>query len=269
MNIAFWSNVAGRSATSGNMLAVSTMASVLYSLKTVLVQTDRMSKPIDEVFEGRKTDNMVNEEFHFYNRKGMDELKERCRLNLLSREMIETNMVNVRHTNIFYIPSAKEECNDESHEVIKIYEVIMNQLKSMGELNFWDISNGYSPESQAIMSKCDVAVINLSQEPQHYRTLKKPESIMEKAVFLVGKYDSGSRKNIGSICKEYGIPKENTGVIPYNIHFHDAINNGRIVPFIMKNIFSKKQDVNFEFINSVFKATNLVLKKAGVEGIGE
>ena len=65
LNIAFWSNVTGRGATSGNMLAVSTMASVLYSLKTVLVQTDRMSRQIDEVIEGRKTENVKNEEFQF------------------------------------------------------------------------------------------------------------------------------------------------------------------------------------------------------------
>ncbi len=269
MNIVFWSNAAGRSATSGNMLAVSTMASVLYSLKTVLVQTDMMSKPLDEVFEGRKSDSMINEEFYFYNRKGMDELIERGRLNLLSREMIETNMVNVKHTNIYYIPSAKEDYRQNSSETIKTYEMLMKQLKAMGKLNFWDIANGESPASKSIIANSDVVVVNLSQDSQCLKYMEEFENIIKKAVFLVGRYDSGSRRGIGSLCKEYGISKDNIAVIPYNIHFHDAINDGKIVPFIMKNIFSKKYEANFEFINNLFRATNLILQKAGVEGIGE
>lgn len=269
MNIAFWSNVTGRGATSGNMLAVSTMASVLYSLKTVLIQTDRMSKPLDEVFEGRKTDNMVNEEFRFYNKKGMDELIERARLDLLCSDTIKTNMVNVRHTNIYYIPPARSEALYDDIEATKAYELLMKQLKEMGDLNFWDISNGQNPSSKAIISKSDIVVINLCQEPGNIKLPIEDENVMKKAVFLLGRYDSASRKGLSRVCKEYGIPKNRVGVIPYNIHFHDAVYDGKIVPFIMKNIFAKKHDANFEFINNVFKATNLVLKKAGVDGIGE
>ena len=154
-------------------------------------------------------------------------------------------------------------------EEAKAYELLIKQLKDMGDLNFWDITNGDNPSSKAIMSKSDVVVINLCQEPGNNKLPVEDENVMKKAVFLLGKYDSGSRKGLSRICKEYGIAKNNVGVIPYNIHFHDAVYDGKIVPFIMKNIFSKKQDTNFEFINSVFKATNLVLKKAGVEGIGE
>lgn len=268
MNIAFWSNVAGKGATSGNMLAVSTMASVLYSLKTVLVQTDRMSKPLDEVFEGKRSENMVNEEFQFYNKKGMDELIERARLDLLCNEIVQTNMVNVRHTNMYYIPPSRNEIYD-SIEAVKTYELLMAELKEMGGLNFWDVSNGQHLSSKTILSKSDVVVINLCQEPDNIKLPIEDECIMKKAVFLLGKYDNASRKGLVRICKEYGIPKGKVAVIPYNIHFHDAVYDGKVVPFIMKNIFSKKHEANFDFINNVFKATNLVLKEAGVEGVGE
>lgn len=265
MNIAFWSNVAGKGATSGNMLAVGTMTSVLYSIRTVLVQTDRASKPIDEVFEGRRNDNAVAEEFQFYSRKGMDELIERARLDLLTTELVKTNMVNVRHTNLNYIPSAREECANDSSDAIRMYEQLLKQLNSMGDINFWDLANGEAASSMRIMEKSDVVVINVCQEPYG---LKLPEAIASKAVYLVGRYDGGSRRGIGQLCREYNVSKGDIGVVPYNIHFHDALYEGRIVPFIMKNIFSKKQDANFEFINSLFRSTNLVLKKAGVEGIG-
>ncbi len=53
-NIIFWSSASGKSGTSNNMLAVSTMTAVLYSLKTLLVQFDKKSSPLSMAFEGGK-----------------------------------------------------------------------------------------------------------------------------------------------------------------------------------------------------------------------
>ena len=74
MNIAFWSNVAGKSATSSNMLAVGTMTSLLYSLKVVLLQFDYCSKSIDSVLEGKRDGLILNDTFSYYNQKGIDDL---------------------------------------------------------------------------------------------------------------------------------------------------------------------------------------------------
>lgn len=266
MNIAFWSNVSGKSATSGNMLAVGVMASVLYSLNTVMVQTDVRSKPIEEIFEGRRNDYLVHEDYRFYNRKGMDEIIDRAKLDLLNRETIETNMVNVKQTSLYYIPTARGDMESDSIDSVKAYHKLMELLNDIGDVNLWDLSNGSCFSSGAIMEKCDVAVINLCPDSVNIE-IPKDEKILKKAVFLIGKYDGYSTKSIKQICREYGISKENVGVIPYNIRYQDAIYDGRVVPFIMKNIFSKKQDANFYFINSLYKATNMILEKAEVKGL--
>lgn len=270
MNIVFWSSLKGKGATSGNMLAVGTMSAILYSLKTVLVQTDKKSKAIEEVFEGKKTENMINDEFYFYSKKGIDEIIDRGKMNIINDEIISTNLINVKHTNLFFIPSSHEdETNLSLEEQTSIYNVFMKELNGLGNINFWDISNGNSILSSEIAKNSDVLVINICQNSDYSKICINDEEVMKKAVFLVGRYDYASRENLYSICKKMGIKREKIGVIPYNIQFHDAINEGRLVPFIMKNIFSKKHDMNFEFINSLFKSTNLILKAAGVEGIGE
>lgn len=266
MNIAFWSNVAGRSATSGNMLAVGIMTSVLYSLNTVMVQTDVRSKPIEEIFEGRRNDYMVHEDYSFYNRKGMNEIIDRSKLNLLNRETVETNMVNIKQTSLYYIPTARGDTESDSVDSVNAYQMLMELLNDISDVNMWDLSNGSCLSSNSIIDKCDVAVINISPDPVNI-SLPNDERILNKAVFLIGKYDGYSRKSVKQICREYGISKREVGVIPYNIRFHDAIYDGKAVPFIMKNIFSKKQDANFDFINSLFKATNIILRKAEVKGI--
>ena len=80
MNIVFWSKASGRGATSGNMLAVSIMSSLVYSVKGILVQLDYCSRSIDDVFSNRKHTNLIMEEYAYYNQKGIDELIDKCQL---------------------------------------------------------------------------------------------------------------------------------------------------------------------------------------------
>lgn len=267
MNIAFWSNSKGLGGTTSNMLAVSTMASTMYVLKTILIQTDNISKPIDDVLEGKKSEFFVNEEYRFYSKAGLDEIVERSRLKLLNSEVVESNIVNVRHTNIHYIPTAKEHIITPENEVKGAYEELMRKLSSTGELCFWDLKNGESEVSKTIMKNSDVIVINLPQDAN--ASFIDDEELRKKCVYVIGKYDSASKYGIMHFCKNHKIARNRLGVIPYNIKFHDAVNDGKLIPFIMKNVFSKKHEANYEFVNSLYETTNMILNKAGVIGIGK
>ncbi len=268
MNIVFWSNSSGRSATSGNMLAVSVMSSVFYSIKTLLLQMDRESRALDDVFEGRKEESLVNDEFSFYNKKGFDQVLENTRLSILNEAIIESNIINIKHTNIHYMPISKKSHEGiDEEEKINIVSKIADQLNTMDKINFWDIENGNDNISKKMLQKADVVVVNRAQEIILNDKTIEDEEILKKSVFLIGRYDNTSKVNVNVIRKKYGISKENIATIPYSIGFHDAIYEGKVVPFLMKNIFSKKQDDNFEFINGVYNATNLVLRKAGIDGI--
>ncbi len=269
MNIAFWSNVSGCSATSSNMLAVGTMASVLYCLKTVMVQTDSMSKPIEEVFEGKKSNASVNEEYQIYNRKGLNEIIARARGSFLDRGTVEKNMLKVKNTNIRYIPSAKGITANDSMDSMRAYQMLMRQLNNVSSLNFWDLSNGECLSSKVVMEACDVLVVNLCQKEGMYALPDKDERFIDKSVFIIGKYDGRSQRDFSHICYEYNIPQKKTGVIPYNLHYHRALQEGKIVPFIMKNIFSKDCDENFDFVNNLFSVTNIILTEAGIQGLGD
>ena len=107
MNIVFWSMSSGRSATSGNMLAVSTMASLVYSIKGLLIQLDCCSRPIDDVFEGKRQTNLLMEEYAYYSKKGMDQLVDLSQLGDLNIADLLDNAVPVKNTNISYIPVLK------------------------------------------------------------------------------------------------------------------------------------------------------------------
>lgn len=264
MNIAFWSNVAGKSATSGNMLAVSTMTSLLYSLKVVLMQVDYCSKSIESVLEGKHDEMVINDNFAYYNQKGMDDLFDKIKLNNICEEDIIDNMVNVRDTSMFYIPPSRQlHLGVEERENGRNIETLLNMMENIGDINFIDNINGSKYLSKKILRHADVIVCNLHQGMEDMLDIMQNEKLMQKTVFLVGRYDSNSRENIAHIRKKYGIKREQIAAIPYNISFHDSIQEGKVVPFISKNIFSKRTDNNFDFINNLFNATNMILKKAG------
>lgn len=249
------------------MMAVSILSSVMYSIKTILVQTDNVSRQIDDVLEGKKSEFLVNEEYHFYRKQGLNEIIERCRLELFTDEVVDSNIVNVRHTNIHYIPSVKENVLPAKDDEIGAYEKLVKRLSTSNDLYFWDLLNGKSKVSDVVMENSDVIVVNIPQE--NVVNMIMDDDRKKKCVYVIGKYDDASKYGLFHYYKNLGVPKDSIGVIPYNVRFHDAINEGKLIPFITKNALAKKHEANYEFVNSLYKTTNMILKKAGVIGIGE
>lgn len=264
MNIAFWSGVSGKCATSGNMLAVGTMASLVYSLKTLFVQYDYYSKPIEEIFEGKCNDNIIKDEISYYQNEGIDEILNKHRIATVSDQMVYGHIKNIKNTDIYYLPSSKKVRNgldDESTNYLT--KELPHILEKVSDVSFIDNLNGKLRLSRKMLDESDVIVINLCQGINDLSYILSNEKLRDKAVFLIGKYDSESNENIITIRKKYNIPKERIAVIPYNIHFHDAIIAGKVVEFISKSMYSRRSDGNFEFINELYKATNMILQKAG------
>ena len=267
-NITFWSNASGKSGASGNMLAVSTMTTVLYSLKTLLVQLDKESNPLTLAFESGKSSNLLNEEFSFYNRKGLDEVCDKSKIMTIGKEEIYDNSVNVKNTNLYYMPPSRKSETELTKELSQEFlQSLLQGMKAFESINFIDCIHGKSEIRDILFQKSDMVVINLFQGMEYPEEILEDPYIRGKALFVVGRYDADSRENIENIRRKYNIEKTSIGVVPYNIHFHDAMNSGKLVQFITKGIFAKKGDVNYAFIMELFDTTNMILRRAGYEGL--
>ena len=263
MNIVFWSECQGRCGTSGNTLAVCLMSSLVYSVKGIVMQFDNCSKAIDDVFEGKRQTNLLMEEYAYYGRKGIDDLLDKSQLKQISVDDIHSNAIPVKNTDISYIPVSKRiKSGLSDREIIASSKRIMELLNETGGYNFIDCINGEKSVAKNIVSHADVVVVNLCQG-MNVDKLTLSDHIMKKAVFLVGKYDANSKENLTDICRKYNIARERIVAIPYNIEFHDAMQEGRLVPFITKQIMARRTDSNFAFINGVFRATDMILRRAG------
>ena len=265
MNIAFWSMTSGRSATSCNMLAVSIMSAIAYSVKGTLLQVDQFSRSLDDVFCEKRPSNLLMEEYSYYSKKGLDKLVDKCQLSELSVEDLIENTVPVKDTMMSYVPVSKRTSVGINHrEYVTFAKKILNVLNKTSQLNFIDCINGDTPVARAILKEVDVVVVNLSQG-MNIKELNIDKDIFKKTVFVVGKYDEESEENVAVIGQKFGIDRNDIAVIPYNIHFHDAIHKGKIVPFFSKCMGTRGDSGDLTFINNVFLATNMVLRKAGYD----
>lgn len=265
MNIVFWSKLPGRCATSGNMLAVSIMSSLIYSVKGILLQLDYRSRTLDDVFEGKRQVNLIMEEYAYYNKKGMDELIDRSQINTLTAEDIRENVIPIQNTSMSYIPTfnnIRTDINDK--DIIGNSKDVMKLLNDVEEYSFIDCINGDNPMAKAVLDSADVIVVNLCQG-MNQNVCLPDKKLREKCVYLVGRYDTASNETLSDICKRYNIERDSIMCIPYNIAFHDALVEGKLVSFLSKHISARRFDDNFDFINNVFKATHMILKKAGYD----
>ena len=271
MNIAFWSNTNGDSATSGNMVAVGTMASVLYTLRTVLVQTDMNSRALDEVLDERESSDELRENCYYYSSRGMDELLMKYFAGKLDTDAVRENIVNIRNTNLCYVPTAKLD-RYQPIDKLRGLKQIMNRMSQTERLCFWDLSNGINNLSMRLLGKSDVIVVNINQNTKkqcidEFLKIHFKKEMSKKVVYIVGRYDDNSKIKLSYIMDKYRIPACEIGVIPYNIEFHDALVEGRVVEFIMENLFVKEFDKNFEFMDKLCQTTSMILGKAGIDNI--
>ena len=139
----------------------------------------------------------------------------------------------------------------------------MEAAEYFGENLFLDCSGESGAVCERIMELVDVIVINVPQNPHQIEKL--PNLILgkeEKLIYLIGQHNENSKYHINNIRRRYHIPKEQIAAIPYNIEFDDALSEGKSVRFLEQNKAAKKKDFNYELIQELKKATELIKKKA-------
>ena len=145
----------------------------------------------------------------------------------------------------------------------------MNYLEQYGEYVFVDTSSAPLISSRKILQQADLVVVNLSQNKQmltHF--FRNYSSIREKAFYLLGDYDATAGLTKSKIMKNYQIKGNRIGIIPHNVGFLDAVSEGNLIPFLLKNYNCERENENYAFMQSAKEAvelfhTNLEMRMTG------
>ena len=125
---------------------------------------------------------------------------------------------------------------------------------------FIDTESNQNLSTKQILYDADIVVVNLSQDPKDiYDFFENYTSLKEKAVYIIGRYQPEKRWTRNRICYEYKIPRNKVGVIPYNVDFNDALENGKLQHFLNYNYTGPVRLENDYFMRQCKKSAGVVL----------
>lgn len=263
MRIAFWSNVHGQTATTSNLVAISLMTALEYRLKVLITHNHFEKSTLESSLLEKQYIQNENMEL---SESGIDALARFIKSNKLDKDNIDNYTTNILTKKLDLIMGTTHTNKDL---YMNDFNNVINQILSMAQafydVVFIDVSAGKNELSSKILKKSDIIVVNLCQNNSVINDFfDNYKESLEKCIFLIGRYDQNSRYNKKNIMRKFNVRK-NLCVVPYNIEFSDACSDGKAVDFFMKNRNSRKDDLNYHFIDEVRNSVKLILSKAGID----
>ena len=264
MKIVFWSPVHGQAKQSSNMLAVSLILALQKKKRVLMTQTQFCMNDLEDAIVGRTGTKELRE--RFYQDMGIDALN-RCikRKHLERDDLINCCIQILEDSELMLLPGGQA----GSYEIhyMSLCETIGYLLKEAEKYFDYvmvDANPGKERISSILLEEADAVVVNLSQNLGLLDSFFKeyPQSLMQKKVFyLFGAYLSDSCYNLHNLRWRYGrVKRTNSGVIPMNVRFMDAVSGGSVLNFFESNIECEAGDSNYRFMQEAKNVSERMLR---------
>ena len=264
MNVVFWSLLPGQSAVSANALAVAMSTAIDHKVKCSLLQLQ---------YENNGLFNYLfppsdKKEIAMFENTGIDALIRSTSGSPATQERVEDCSFSFvqRRLNIF-TPSTLVAESVYSEALLQSSRNLFESLNLSFKLNFVDVPGGMNKYSKVGIDNADVLVVCLPQSEwvvaKFFETVELPEE--KKVLYLFGDYDKTKRFNTMKFAMKYRKKVKLTDVltIPHCIEYADAMNESTCINFYMRNVESKKDDVNRSFVDGCKDASSKILRVCG------
>ena len=256
--VAFWSNVHGQPRTTSNMIAVAVTTALGQNVSCLLMQTHFNLNNLESYLIGSRENSR-----DVFMDIGIDGLARSIKLAPLDKETIENYSIQLLNNRLTLLPGTTSENRAVYIEdMAKTINIIMTEAVKHYDILFIDINSGSDDISKLVLERADLAVVNLCQNKSVLDNYFSSWQLDNRRImYLIGSYDKNSSYNIHSFKQQYKPLKKSTVIeIPYNTGFMDAQSNGEVLKFINRNISINKTGEDAYFINSVKKASAMLLK---------
>lgn len=264
MQIVFWGAQPWQSGVVGNMIGTAFMMTELCGSRSLMMQTRFSCPDLDYALFPDCGGSHIREEGRYFQEIGLDAVLNDAILKFQQKERFPRHIMEVKKDRLYYLPGTYKHNREVfEHHLLNHLELVLEAAEYFGENLFLDCSGESGMVCERIMELADVIVINVPQNPHQIEKL--PSLILgkeEKLIYLIGQHNEKSKYHINNIRRRYHIPKEQIAAIPYNVEFDDALSEGKSVRFLEQNLSVKKKDFNYELIQELREATELIIKKA-------
>ena len=268
MKIVFWAPVHGQTRQSSNMLAVALTMAMQKKRRILVTQTHFQLNDFEDAIAGRSASKEMREKF--YQGIGIDAVQ-RC---IKRKPMEENDLENcciqiLSDAELLLLPGTNSGSYEIHSEALnEMMSLFLREAERYFDCVLIDVCPGRERISRRLMEEADVVVVNLSQnvgvtDPFFWDF---PKELEEKKVFyLIGSYLPDSSYNLHNLRFRYRkITRSNSGVIPLNVGYMDAISAGKTVDFFEANKEPEPGDSNYKFITEVQRVVERLIRFSGM-----
>lgn len=259
VKLAFWSNVHGKSGVTSNLACVSVMSVLLNRRKSILLENHININNLERMLNESMFHEVVRE-YDLYYRIGIEQLIRQIHSGYGLNNAVKSSSLSLMNNSIYYLPQ-NNQINQEifDYELNTVIYSLFQLLELEGEDIYIDTAVNGNLSSKIILEEADLVVVNLTQNPYILEDFfDNYNSIVKKAVYLIGNYNPESKYNSKYILHKYRIEREKIAVIPYNVHFQDAMTDGRVIGFINQTYKCNKKCEDYYFMREVKNAVKMI-----------
>ena len=145
---------------------------------------------------------------------------------------------------------------DQYQQVLNNFSFMARRADEIYDLVFIDCPKGDESEGvKRILSDADVVVCIVNQDTvklaSFFEEVEKNELIKDKPkIYVLADSEERSKFNARNVRRKYGVA-DPLLVIPHNLYFAEACNQGEIIDYFYKNINADSGDYNGDFITNV------------------
>ncbi len=281
MKIAFWSEQPGEG-TTFNLAVTACTAVLLHPVSVAVVSGGYHDENLERKFfetansyslmeksgQDYGTDPVLaaeTEEF-FVNRGLECLLRKECR-EQLTELTVKANMRQIVRDRMYCLPASMKSEQEWWYQDNLFQRIgrVMDAVESYFDAVFIDCGSRQDDYAQKILKESDICVLNMRQDREHIGAFyRNPPKYPGETFFLLGKYFEDALYTRENLQRLYRVEYERLGAVPYNPHLQAADQMGRIKNGVRHCIDQEIAGKHLEFTREVVRATNLILRLAGV-----
>lgn len=257
MKIVFWSPVPGQGHVTSSLLALATYFATAKRCKVNVISTNYGNHGIQTPFVGYQKDEVL---MHSASHFGMDALFRAAKGDRLTKEAIEDAAISLSEKLSIFPMATSASRSVLMNTLAETYEKIVQSMSIHCDYVFIDTQGGASAINQKILASADVIVVCLNQNRATINSYFEQFDFKSKRVFiLLTDYDRDQAVSMKNIRKRYKtLSSANSAVIPHCSGFSDALNEGKLFPWMVVNKGCTQKDVNYPFIKEIELASKKI-----------
>lgn len=256
----------GKSGVTSNLACISVLSVLMERRRNILFENHFNINNLERMLNESLMKEMVREHDIYY-RIGIEQLIRQIHSGYQLETAVRSSSLTFMDECIYYLPQ-NYFMNQEvlEYEMNTVMKDMFQLMEKEGGDVYIDTEVNRNLTTKIILEESQLVVVNLTQNPYILEDFfLNYGAISKKAVYLIGNYNPESKYNSKYIQKNYKIEKSKIAVIPYNVHFQNAMTEGRVIGFINQIFKCHKKSENYYFISEVKKAVSMIEKNRSLQ----